>query len=635
VVDFALIRNPETGRWSRYRRPVEVVSAVAIDDVLPGLRRIDEAVEQRGLVAVGFVSYEAAPAFDEAFRVHPPINGIPLFCFGLFEAPIQEPDPVFMDLSSYAVGEWSASQSEEEYRRSVGRIHDHIARGDTYQVNHTYRLRASFNGDPRALFLDLFRSQPDSFAAYLDMGGHVICSASPELFFQLDGEKLVSRPMKGTARRGWDLSSDRDHESQLMQSPKDRAENAMIVDMVRNDLGRVARVGSVEVTNYFDVERHPTVFQMTSTVTAETAAPVSEILAALFPFASVTGAPKVRTMELINELETEPRGVYTGAIGFVEPGRRARFSVGIRTAVVGRMVGLVEYGVGSGVVWDSAAEDEYYECVLKARVLSRPAPDFDLLETMLWDPDDGFVLLDRHLDRLAGAAEYFGRPFGREAILDDLRKVPGPQFRSCCGTADPAPPPPLRIRLLVAAGGGHRIEERLLGARETRALQKRWVFCSAGVSPATFPLTSKPPKSGSSRKDQLSAIGEAPDRPVRLGLAHHAVQSDDPFLHFKTTHRTVYDEARRSRPDCDDALLWNEKCEVTESTILNLVAKIDGELVTPPVECGLLAGTFRAELIERGEISERIIRVDELADAEALFLINSVQGWQDVEWIDG
>ena len=605
VVDFALIRNPETGRWSRYRRPVEVVSAGAIDDVLPGLRRIEEAVEQRGLVAVGFISYEAAPAFDEAFQVFPPINGIPLICFGLFEAPTQEPEPFLEDLSSYAVGEWLASQNEEEYRRFVGRIHDHIARGDTYQVNHTYRLRASLDGDPRSLFLDLVRSQPDSFAAYLDMGGYVICSASPELLFRLDGDRLVSRPMKGTTDRGWDPRSDRARESWLGQSPKNRAENAMIVDMVRNDLGRVARVGSVEVTSSFDVERHPTVFQMTSTVEAKTVAPVSEIIAAIFPFASVTGAPKVRTMEIINELETEPRGVYTGAIGFVGPGRQARFSVAIRTAVVNRTMGQVEYGVGSGVVWDSTADEEYCECVLKARVLSRPAPDFDLLETMLWESSGGFTLFDRHLDRLAGAAEFFCRSFDRERVLERLGRVPGTEFRSCrerdeepvsvgrdnCGTPYLAPTGPLRVRLLLAPDGACRVE--------------------------------------------TTAIEEAPDRPVRLGLAASPVAVDNPFLHFKTTHREVYETARRSRPDCDDVLLWNEQGEVTESTIANLVAEIDGRLVTPPVDCGLLAGTFRAELIERGEIRERVIRVDELAHVETLFLINSVQGWREVEWIDG
>jgi len=580
VVDFALIRDPETDRWLRFRRPVEVVSAQTIDGVVPVLDRIDKAVEKLGLVAVGFVAFEAAPAFDPALRVHPPVHGMPLLSFGLFEKPAEEGEPPFDDLDSFSVGEWSASQSEEDYRRSVGRVREHIAMGDTYQVNYTFRLRAPFEGDPRALFLDLVRAQPSSIAAYLEMGGRAVCSASPELFFRLDGESLVCRPMKGTARRGWDLESDRRFESGLEASSKDRAENAMIVDMVRNDLGRVARVGSVDVTSSFEIERHPTVFQMTSTVIAKTAAPVSEVIAALFPFASVTGAPKVRTMELINELESDPRGVYTGAIGVIGPGRQARFSVAIRTAVVDGEAGSVEYGVGSGVVWDSRAEEEYKECVLKARVLSQPVADFDLLETMLWDPESGFSLLGRHLDRMAGAAEFFGRRFNQRDVAEDLQ-------RRAAGFGKGRQ----RVRLLVAADGSHRIE--------------------------ASPIANDP---------------SAP--PVRLGIAALPAAVDNPFLHFKTTHREVYETARRSRPDCDDVLLLNEMGEVTESTIANLVARIDGDLVTPPVKCGLLAGTFRAELIERGEIIERIIKVDEIPDAEALFLINSVQGWRDVEWVD-
>jgi len=350
--------------------------------------------------------------------------------------------------------------------------------------------------------------------------------------------------------------------------------------MVRNDLGRVARVGSVDVTGSFDIERHPTVFQMTSTVEAKTAAPVSEVISALFPFASVTGAPKIRTMELINELESDSRGVYTGAIGMIGPGRQARFSVAIRTAVVNREAGRVEYGVGSGVVWDSRADDEYRECVLKARVLLQPAPDFDLLETMLWDPESGFSLLDRHLDRMSDAAEYFGRTFDKSVVAEDLK-------RRAADFGDQQH----RVRLLLAADGSHRIEGSPLG-HESRAT------------------------------------------PVRLGRAADPVAAKNPFLHFKTTHREVYETARQSRRDCDDVLLWNERGEVTESTIANLVARIDGELVTPPVKCGLLAGTFRAELLERGEITERVITVDEIPGAETLYLINSVQSWKDVEWVD-
>ncbi len=580
VVNFALFRDPDTGRWLRFRRPVEVASARSLHEVLPVLARIDHAVEERGLIAAGLIAYEAAPAFDRALRVHPPVDGLPLLCFGLFEDATEEDEPPVTDPGSYTVGGWSASESEDDYRRSVARIRDFIASGDTYQVNHTFRLRASFAGDSMALFLDLVRSQPSSSAAFLEIGGWAVCSASPELLFDLEGDNLVCRPMKGTARRGWNLETDRGFRSGLAASLKDRAENAMIVDMVRNDLGRVARVGSVDVVSSFDVERHPTVFQMTSTVAAETGAPVSRIIAALFPFASVTGAPKVRTMELINELESGPRGVYTGAIGIIGPGRRARFSVAIRTAVVDRAAGTVEYGVGSGVVWDSRADDEYRECVLKARVLSERPPDFDLLETMLWEPDGGFLLMERHLDRLAGAAGFFDRDIDSERIRSDLET-----------RADGFGHTRHRVRLLVAADGSHRIEAVALDSESETA-------------------------------------------PVRLGLAADPVKREDPFLHFKTTNRGVYDGARASRPDCDDVLLWNEKGEVTESTIANLVVRIDGELVTPPVRCGLLAGTFRAELIERGEITERVIRIDDLPNAEALYLINSVQGWRDVEWVE-
>jgi para-aminobenzoate synthetase/4-amino-4-deoxychorismate lyase len=581
VVDFALIRDPESRGWLHFHRPVEVVSTFTAGGVAEVLARIDEATTgRRGLFAVGFLTFEAAPAFDGAFRVHRPIDGMPLLQFGLFEEVIQGPEPRFRNLGSCAVGELSASLSEEEYHRSIGSVRDLIARGETYQVNHTFRLRGSFDGDPRVLFLDLVRSQPTSFAAYLDINDRVICSASPELFFQLDGDRIVSRPMKGTIDRGFDLRSDRERGSWLAQSPKNRAENAMITDMVRNDLGRVARVGSVAVTRTFDVERHPTVFQLTSTVEARTAVPVSEVIAALFPPASVTGAPKVRTMEIINELEADPRGVYTGAIGVVGPGRRARFSVAIRTAVVDRDAGRVEYGVGSGVVWDSEFEDEYRECAAKAKILSEPVPEFELLETMLWEPSGGFSLLDRHLDRLADAAEYFDREIDLTRIRSDLESRSERFGRKRH-----------RVRLLVDARGSHRIE--------------------------------------ASRLEPESAAA-----PVRLGLAASAVKREEPFLHFKTTNRTVYDRARASRPECDDVLLWNEGGEATESTIANLVVKIDGKLVTPSVECGLLAGTFRAELLERGEIVERIIRVEDLGRAEALCLINSVQGWREVKWVE-
>ncbi len=509
-------------------------------------------VEESGLTAVGVIGYEAAPAFDQALRVHPPVDGLPLLCFGLFDRSDGVPSGFPDDCGRFSVGDWSVSQTEAEHRVSVGRIHDRIARGETYQVNHTFRIRMPFDGDPLSLFRALVRWQPESLAAYVDFGDVVICSASPELMFSLDGDRVVSRPMKGTAVRGHDPATDAEREGWLRSSEKNRAENAMIVDMVRNDLGRVAGAGTVEVTGRFDIERHPTVLQMTSTIEARTDAPVAEIVAALFPFASVTGAPKVRTMEIIRDLEQEARGVYTGAIGLIRPGRQARFSVGIRTAVVDLARGEVEYGVGSGIVWDSIAAEEYRECLTKAKVLTAQPTDFELLETLLWEPENGFFLLDRHLDRMTAAAKFFCRSFDRERILEGLRAVPDPQFRGCRSnrrSEDLEPTPPLRVRLLLAADGSIRIE--------------------------TTPI-----------------VNDVPPAPVRLGLAVDPVTRKDPFLHFKTTHREVYERARASRPDCDDVLLWNNRGEVTESTVANLVVRIDGEFVTPPVSVACSPGLF-------------------------------------------
>jgi para-aminobenzoate synthetase/4-amino-4-deoxychorismate lyase len=570
---LVVIRDPEVRRWLGFVNPVEEVVAVRLDEVLDALARVERSVDRDRLTAVGFVAYEAAPALDPALVTRPGGAALPLLWFGLYDgAGSVAPPPAGGD--GCRIGRWAPSEPETGYRDSVRRIRERIAAGDTYQVNHTFRLRASFAGDPRTLFAAMIRSQPECLGAYIELGDRVVCSASPELFFSLDGDRLVARPMKGTAARGWDPESDRAGRARLASSPKDRAENAMIVDMVRSDIGRVARVGSVAVTRTFEVERHPTVLQMTSTVEARTDAPVAAILAAMFPFASVTGAPKVRTMELIRGLEGSPRGLYTGAIGVIGPGRRARFAVAIRTAVVDRVGGTVEYGVGSGIVWDSVAADEHRECLLKAEVATRPQLDFELLETMRLEPSGRIDLLDRHLERLAGAAEYFGRPYDRGRILAALRELKGP----------------LRVRLLLAADGSVRVE----------------------TSPIETPTG---------------------PRAVRLGLAGEPVADRDPFLHFKTTRRELYDRARSSRPDCDDVLLWNRRGEVTESTVANLVARIGGELVTPPVSCGLLAGTFRAELLERGEIAERVIHVDEIGAAEELFLVSSVRGWRAAAWV--
>jgi para-aminobenzoate synthetase/4-amino-4-deoxychorismate lyase len=424
----------------------------------------------------------------------------------------------------------------------------------------------------RGIFVALITNQEANYSAYILTDKIEVSSASPELFFELDGERLTSKPMKGTSPRGLTYADDERRIDRLRDSEKERAENLMIVDMVRNDLGRIARPGSVTVPSLFDVERYPTVLQMTSTVSCSTDAGFAEIIEATFPCASVTGAPKVRTMEIIRELEKEPRGVYTGSIGYLLPGRRARFSVAIRT--VSRHVDEngATYGIGSGVVWDSNPEAEYDECLLKAAVITTPRPEFDLLETMLWESESGFFLLDRHLKRISCSAVYFGYPLDIRRLESELEEL-AEGFRE----------PSVRIRVLVSRDGVARFE--------TAAVE----------SP------------GQTQKK-------------RIGLAEQAVSSHDIFLYHKTTHREVYDRAMGSQP-FDDVVLFNERREVTESTIANVVVEIDGKWLTPPVDCGLLAGTFREELLDKSEIEEHIVSVEELPRCERIFLINSVQKW--------
>jgi para-aminobenzoate synthetase/4-amino-4-deoxychorismate lyase len=407
------------------------------------------------------------------------------------------------------------------------------------------------------------------------MGELVICSASPELFFSRTGRQLIARPMKGTIRRGRTLAEDRDRRAALHSSPKERAENVMIVDMMRNDIGKVAVVGTVAVPELLTLERYPTVWQMTSSVTAETDAPLEQIFSALHPSASVTGAPKVRTMEILRDLEPAARGVYAGAVGYVVPGGDAQFNVAIRTAVVDERQQTVSFGVGSGIVWDSDATAEYDECLLKGAVLGRAAAAFELLETMRWTPDEGFFLLERHLIRLQESAEYFDFRCDLDAVREGLS--------SAISGADR----PLRVRMLVDRGGRVSVQ----------------------VAPLAASL-----------------------EPVRAALADIPVRRDEVFLYHKTTNRALYEKARK--PAADDVILWNERGEITESTIANVVVERDRARVTPPLDCGLLAGTFRAELLARGDIREAIVSIDELRAAPRFWLINSVQGWREAALAD-
>jgi para-aminobenzoate synthetase / 4-amino-4-deoxychorismate lyase len=564
----AVVYDNTRSEWLALSRPLRIFATSSHQEVAPLLAEVEAAVANGEGIAAGWVSYEAAPAFDAHLTVKP-AGGVPLLWFGLFaeSAPVTLPEA----LDEIVAREWTADVDEAGHAAAVRRILDYIREGDTYQVNCTYRQHAVFNGDPWRAFLRLVAAQRETYGAFIDTGRHVVCSASPELYFRLDGERIVSKPMKGTAARGLTLAEDRDQARNLRASEKERAENLMIVDMVRNDFGRLADTGSVKVPHLFTVEKYPTLWTMTSTVEARTDASLSRIFAETFPPASITGAPKRRTMEIIAELERSPRGVYTGAVGFIAPNRVAQFNVAIRTLVLDRENNEVEYGVGSGIVWDSVPAREWQECATKTRILRSSITPFDLLETLKWTPEEGYALLERHLSRLMDSAEYFDVP----VHVANIRKALVEAAQGFHGTAQ-------RIRLLVDHSANIRVEAKPLDL--------------------------------------------SPQPAMRLALAGEPVDSNNRFLYHKTTHRDHYDAARASRPGFDDVVLWNERGEVCETTIANLAIEIDGKWVTPPVSSGLLPGTLRAEMLARGELMERVVTVDELKGVANIRLFNSVRG---------
>lgn len=377
LLDFPGPDGPPGGL--AFADPVEVIVAERLEEVRPALDAAERAAT-RGLHAVGFVAYEAAPAFDPALVARPP-GTLPLAWFGVFRSPepaageVRGEGPASSERAPFTLSPWEPNIPRERYDAEIDLIREAIARGETYQVNHTLRLRANFAGDATSFYRRLLAAQGACYGALLDTGRHQIVSVSPELFFSRRGARVTTRPMKGTRPRGRSLEEDEAAARALAASAKDRAENLMIVDLLRNDLGRVARIGSVRVPRLFEVERYRTVWQMTSTVEAEVpeGKSLASLFAALFPCGSVTGAPKIATTRLIAALEEAPRGVYCGAVGWVRPGGDCVFNVAIRTVQIDAVTGVAEYGVGGGITWDSTSEGEYAEALAKAAVLTYAA----------------------------------------------------------------------------------------------------------------------------------------------------------------------------------------------------------------------------------------------------------------------
>ncbi len=565
------LRFDFAGETLLFRRPLETVQATRLDEVLGVLQAVQRASEA-GLYAAGYVTYEAAPAFDGALTTHPP-TGHPLVWFGLF-SDVERLEASEISKTAHTVKDWTLDTSKADYHAAIAKIRNNIAAGVTYQANYTVRLQTpNVPSDPYALYRSLQQQHRPPYSSFLDTGELKLVSLSPELFFSLEGRTVTTRPMKGTTARGRFSEEDERLKTALRQSPKERAENVMITDMLRSDLGKLALPGSVAVPELLTLETYPTFHTLTSAITAELPEKIGlpELFQALFPCASVTGAPKASTMRVLQGLETTPRGVYCGALGYVKPGGDAVFSVPIRTLTLTSKG--AKYGVGSGVTWDSRAEAEYEELAVKAALVTAVKPDFSLLETLRWDGQQ-FVRLERHLARVAASAAFFGIPLEPNAIRRKLMQH-GLEYRYQVR----------RVRALVSQTGRINVESGALELSEAL---------------------------------------------LTAALAKEAVDSQDVFLFHKTTHRAVYNLRCQDAPDADDVLLWNERGELTEFTVGNLVLELNGELLTPPRKAGLLGGVLRQEGLEQGSLKERALYPADLARATQVWRSNSLRGWQSV-----
>jgi len=584
--------------------PVRVCAANTPSEIA-GLFSEVESTVASGMTAAGFFTYECGESFEPKAEMLAKRPGQPLAWFGIYERSYRFdhatgtfPDGEPPELERYRGGtdelanarsiEAKFGLTEEQYAERISAIHEWIRSGDVYQLNFTAPYNVRVHENAAALYARLRERQPVEYGAFLHwQEGRRILSFSPELFFRIDDEsgerRITTKPMKGTAARGRTTREDRKHAEWLRNDPKNQSENVMIVDMLRNDLGRLAKFGSVRVENLFAVERYPTLWQMTSTVTGELRLDVGfhDIFRALFPCGSITGAPKVRAMQLLAGLEERPRGVYTGAIGYFSQ-QRTVFNVAIRTLELDGDQGTM--GVGSGIVIDSNAKGEYSECVLKAEFLTGSAnrfPDnFSLVETMLWE--NGYPLIELHLDRLLDSAAYFGFNCERDAVkvalMEHARALPSAQAH--------------RVRLLVDRDGVPHITDAILA------------------------------KSGEATKL------------ARVSISRQRTDASDPMLFHKTTHRPLYSTALNEVVNAgfDDVLFMNQSDEVTEGAISNIFVEEGGRWLTPPVECGLLAGVYRRHLLETlPHAEECALHLEDLRRASAVYLCNAVRGLRKVE----
>ena len=565
--------------------PIKIISCYKLEEVKDSLLRVQDFVS-KGYYAAGFISYEAGFSFEEALEHLGIDSDFPLLWFGVYKRPAiishKEKINLSQKKSKYEIQNLKPNISKGKYIDDIERIKDFIREGETYQVNYTFKYKFDFSGSIFSLYEDLKSKQSVSYSALVNTRKHSIVSLSPELFFRKHGSQVEVKPMKGTSERGRNIEEQRRNMEALSQSLKNRSENIMIVDLLRNDLGRISKSGSVKTEKLFEVEKYETLLQMISVVKSRLRENVSvyDLFKAIFPSGSVTGAPKISTMRIINSLENKPRKIYTGGIGFFAPNGDSVFNVAIRTVLINNKTKKGEMGIGSGIVMDSDAEREFEECKLKADFMSKKKKDFKLIETILWRPEKGYFLLKWHLKRLSSSAEYFNFKFDKKSIMRELRHLEA-YFEK---KSD------YKVRLLLNDSGAIEIK--------------------------------------------FSKIYDS-IKPVRIRFSNKKICSKDIFLYHKTTQRDLYNKEHKRWKDKGyfDVIFTNEKNQITEGAISNIIVKKGRYCYTPPVNCGLLNGVYRRFLFKKKNpiITEKILRKKDLYSADKIYVINSVKGMLKAE----
>lgn len=565
---YVFLEDQLAGRRRLYQNPQEIITAHTPNEIASALARM-EACREQGQYLAGYCSYELGYVFEEKLRPIMPKNmDAPLLQFGVFD---EFTDAELPDVKNGQIDDLSPSWDFNDYRNQFDKVLAWIRSGDVYQVNLTFPFEGTYHGDAAAIYEKLKSAQPVKYGGVISLGGADIVSLSPELFFEIQSGKITMRPMKGTVRRGETKAHDKALAKALQADVKNRSENLMIVDLLRNDLSRISKTGSVAVTDLFSIETYPSLHTMTSEIEAELKTiPFAEIMRALFPCGSVTGAPKIRAMEIIRALEASPRGSYCGALGLIDPNGYMRFNVGIRTLNL-YADGRLNYRVGSGVVADSIARYEYEECLLKAEFLKEK---YNLIETFGWQEQTGFKWLDLHLARLEKSSDELGFKYSKKAILKALNET------------------------VMSLSGGHKIRLELS-------------------------------KDGSFDISTIALKMTNPNTAWGLTLSKNPVSSSNTLLAHKTTRRQFIDEELRRLQDetgCKEIIFFNERGELCEGSYSNVFIVKDGQMLTPPVSCGLLPGVLRQALIMSEEVREHILTISDLISADEIYIGNSVRG---------